>query len=112
MIPALRSVVRELARLRDELVPDSELQKARNYTTGRLELRLEESRAMASFLGGQEALHQRVMSMDEVIEAIRAVTPADIQDLAGRLIRDEALCAAVIGPNLTVRGLERVLRLP
>ena len=52
-------------------VPDAELEKARNYTTGRLELRLEESRAMASFLGGQEALHDRVLTMDEVIEAIR-----------------------------------------
>jgi predicted Zn-dependent peptidase len=112
VIPALRSVVRELARLRDEPVPDAELEKARNYTTGRLELRLEESRAMASFLGGQEALHDRVMTMDEVIEAIRGVTAADIQELAGRLVRDEAICAAVIGPNLTARGLDRVLRLP
>ena len=60
VVPALRSVVRELARLRDEAVPQAELEKARNYTTGRLEMRLEESRAMASFLGGQEALHDRV----------------------------------------------------
>jgi predicted Zn-dependent peptidase len=112
VIPALRSVIHELARLRDDPVPEAELEKVRNYTTGRLELRLEESRAMASFLGGQEALHKRVMSMDEVIEAIRSVTASDVQELAGRLMRDEAMCAAVIGPNLTVKGLDRVLRLP
>jgi predicted Zn-dependent peptidase len=112
VVPALRSVVRELARLRDEPVPDAELEKVRNYTTGRLEMRLEESRAMASFLGGQEALHDRVMSMDEVIDAIRGVTASEIQELAGRLIRDEAICAAVVGPKLTARGLDRALRLP
>ena len=93
-------------------MPEAELEKARNYASGRLELRLEESRRMASWLGGQEALHDRVMSMDEAIEAYRSVTAADIQEVAGRLVRDEALCAAVIGPNLTAPGLEQVLRIP
>jgi predicted Zn-dependent peptidase len=112
VVPAVRSVVAELARLRDQAVPPSELERARNYTLGRLELRLEESRAMASFLGSQEALHERVMTMDEVIEALRAVTADDIQALAGRLIRDEALCGAVIGPNLRSSEIEGALRLP
>ena len=64
----------ELARLRDERVPPAELERARNYAIGRLELRLEESRAMASFLGTQEALHDRVLTMDEVMESLRSVT--------------------------------------
>ncbi len=67
---------------------------------------------MASFLGSQEALHDRVMTMDEVMEAMRAVTADDIQALAGRLFRDESLCAAVIGPNQRLRSLEEALRLP
>jgi len=112
VVPAMRGVLAELARLRDEAVPAAELERARNYSLGRLELRLEESRAMASFLGSQEAMHDRVMTMDEVIEAMRAVTAEHIQELAGRLFRDEALCAAVIGPNLTSGPLEGALRLP
>ncbi len=110
--PATEAVLAELSRLRDERVPPTELERARNYALGRLELRLEESRAMASFLGTQEALHDRVMTMDEVIEALRAVTADDIQALAARLFRDEALCAAVIGPHLGSRRLEAALRLP
>jgi predicted Zn-dependent peptidase len=112
VVPAMRGVLAELSRLRDEAVSAAELERARNYSLGRLELRLEESRAMASFLGSQEAMHDRVMTMDEVIDALRAVTADDIQALAGRLFRDETLCAAVIGPNLTSRPLERALRLP
>jgi predicted Zn-dependent peptidase len=112
VVPAVRAVLAELARLRDEPVPATELERARNFTLGRLELRLEESRAMASFLGSQEALHERVMTMDEVMAALRAVTADDIQALAGRLFRDEVLCAAVIGPGLEARGLEAALRLP
>jgi predicted Zn-dependent peptidase len=112
VVPAMRSVLAELSRLRDEPVPAAELERARNYTLGRLELRLEESRSMASFLGSQEALHDRVMTMDEVMDSLRAVTADDIQALAGRLFRDEALCGAVIGPNLESRSLEGALRLP
>jgi predicted Zn-dependent peptidase len=112
VVPAMRAVLAELSRLRDEPVPAAELERARNYTLGRLELRLEESRSMASFLGSQEALHDRVMTMDEVIEALRAVTADDIQALAAQLFRDEVLCGAVIGPNLESRSLEGALRLP
>lgn len=110
--PATEGALAELSRLRDERVAQAELERARNYTVGRLELRLEESRAMASFLGTQEALHDRVMTMDEVIEALRAVTADDVQALAGRLFRDESLCAAAIGPHIGSRGLEGALRLP
>jgi predicted Zn-dependent peptidase len=112
VLPAMRAVLTELSRLRDEPVPTAELERARNYTLGRLELRLEESRSMASFLGSQEALHERVMTMDEVIEALRAVSAADVQALAERLFHDDGLCGAVIGPNLESRSLEGALRLP
>ncbi len=112
VVPAVHSVMAEFARLRDEPVSPGELQRARNFTLGRLELRLEESRAMASFLGSQEALHERVLTMDEVIEALGAVSADDIQALAGRLFRNETLCGAVIGPNLESGSIEGALRLP
>jgi predicted Zn-dependent peptidase len=67
---------------------------------------------MASFLGTQEALHDRVMTMDEVMDELRAVTTDDLQVLAGRLFRDELLCAALISPDGSGRGLDDGLRLP
>jgi predicted Zn-dependent peptidase len=110
--PAIRAVLAELARLRDERVPAAELERARSYAIGRLELRLEETRAMASFLGSQEALHDRVLTMDEVMDELRAVTSDDIHALAGRLFTDERLCAAVIAPRGTTSDLDAALRLP
>ena len=58
--PALEAILVELARLRDELVPDEELAKAKAYLSGGLELRMDETRHLASWIGGQEALHDRV----------------------------------------------------
>jgi predicted Zn-dependent peptidase len=111
-IPAVRAILGELARLRDEAVPGDELEKARNYAIGRLELRVEESRHMAAFLGTQEALHRDVLGIDEVIAALREVTTEDVRALAARLFRDDGLALALIAPRGGVKGLDRALRLP
>ncbi len=109
---ALEAVLAELQRLRESLVPPTELAKACNYACGRLELRLEESRHMASWLGGQEALHDRVLTVDEALAELQAVTPEQIHTLAGRLFRDELLSLAVIAPAGHGRHLETALHLP
>ena len=112
MREALEAVLGELARLRDETVSQEELEKARAYAKGRLELRLEESRHIAAWLGGQEALHEQVLTLDEALAALDAVTVEDVQALAGRLFRDEVLTLAVIAPARRSRTLEQALRLP
>jgi predicted Zn-dependent peptidase len=109
---ALSAILAELSRMRDERVPDAELEKARAYVSGRLELRLEDTRHMCAWLGSQEALHERVLTPDEALGALAAVTAEQVQDLAGRLIRDEALSLSVIAPRAAERTLERALRLP
>lgn len=109
---ALKAIVTELARVRDERVSDAELDKARAYVSGRLELRLEDTRHMCSWLGSQEALHDRVLTPDEALDALAGVSAEQVQDLAGRLIRDEALSLSVISPRAGERTLERALRLP
>ena len=75
---ALDAILVELARLRDELVPDAELEKAKRYLSGGLELRMDDTRHVASWIGGQEALHDRVLTLDEALAAVQAV------DAAGR----------------------------
>jgi predicted Zn-dependent peptidase len=108
---ALGAILDELARLRDDLVSDDELAKARAYLSGGLELRLDETRFLASWIGGQEALHDRVLTLDEALAAVAAVDAEAIRRLAGRLFRDELLRMAVVAPPRHVRGLGRHLRL-
>ncbi len=110
--PTLEAILVELARLRDEPVPAAELAKARAYLAGRLELRLEETRHLASWIGGQEALHDRVLTLDEALAEVAAVDAAAVQRLAGQLIRDAALRLAVVAPPRRGTRLEAALRLP
>jgi len=108
---ALAGILRELAALRDAPVGDDELRKAKAYLSGGLELRMEETRHLASWVGGQEALHDRVLTLDEALAAIERVSAADVERLAGTLIRDELLRLSVVGPARSLRGLDKHLRL-
>ncbi len=112
MREALGAILGELARLRDEPVPADELEKAKRYLSGGLELRMDETRHVASWIGGQEALHDRVLTVDEALVAIDAVSADDIQRVATALVRDDGLRLAAVAPARYLRGLERSLRLP
>jgi predicted Zn-dependent peptidase len=109
---ALAAILDELVRLRDDLVPTEELDKAKRYLSGGLDLRMDETRHVASWIGGQEALHDRVLTLEEALAAIEAVTADDIARVAGDLIRDDGLRLAAVAPARYLRGLERHLRLP
>jgi predicted Zn-dependent peptidase len=109
---ALDAVLVELARLRDEPVPAEELAKTKAYLSGGLELRMDETRHLASWIGGQEALHDRVLTLDEALARVAAVDAPAVQRLAGELFRDDGLRLAVVAPARHLRGLETRLRLP
>ena len=109
---ALEAILAELVRLRDEPVGDEELAKAKRYLAGGLELRMDETRHVASWIGGQEALHDRVLTVEEAQAAVEEVDAGSIQELARRLFRDEVLRLAVVARPRHLRGLESRLRLP
>jgi predicted Zn-dependent peptidase len=109
---ALAAILVELARLRDEPIPADELDKAKRYLSGGLELRMDETRHVASWIGGQEALHDRVLTIDEALAAIDAVAADDILRVAGNLVRDEGLRLAAVAPARYLRGIDRHMRLP
>jgi predicted Zn-dependent peptidase len=110
--PAVAAILTEMARVRDEIVPEDELARSKRYLGGRLELRMEETRNLASWLGGQEALHERVLTLEEALAELNAVTSDGIYALAGRMIRDDGLRMAVVAPPRRGRRLESLLRLP
>ena len=109
---ALAAILVELARLRDELVPAGELTKAKRYLGGGLELRMDDTRHVASWIGGQEALHDRVLTLEEALDAVETVDAQAIQRLATQLFHDDALRLAAVAPARHLRGLDRHLRMP
>jgi len=108
---ALEAILGELDGLRREPVPAEELKKAKEFMKGRLLLQMEDSLAVTSWLGRQEILEDRVLTVDEVLAAIDAVTAEDIQRVATERFREESLNLAVVGPFQEEEELKSLLRL-
>lgn len=92
------------------LVPAPELRKAKEYIKGRLQLRMEDTRAVAGWLGGYELLRGEILTVDEILAAIDRVSAEDVQRVAERVIRPELLNLAVVGPFRSAAPFERALR--
>ena len=101
----MKAVMREVERLRDEVVPDVEIERVRDFAKGRLELRLEDTRGVSGWLAGQELFLDRIRSVEEVAAIIDGVTTADIQRVARQYLRPELAYVAAIGPRASLVGI-------
>ena len=95
---AVQTILREFGKLVREPVDEVELRRTKNYLKGRMVLQLEDPRGLLTFGLRREVLENRLAEPEEVLEGVEAVTAADIQRLAGEVIRDEGLNFGVVGP--------------
>ena len=93
-IPVIR---REIARLREHGVDEQELADAKTYLTGALALSLDSSRAVAGLLHGLRVDGLPRDFLDRRAGLIAAVTRADVDRVARRLLRDDATVTVVVG---------------
>lgn len=94
---AVPVIVQEVARVR-EGVTEKEFSQAKELSKGRMLLRMEESRAVAGFLGGQELLRGEVRTVEQIIADIDAVEIDDLAKVANRVIRPEKMALSMVGP--------------
>ncbi len=106
----IKAILEQLHKLK-ETAPESELFKARELAKGHMILRMENSHNVATWLGGQEILTERILNVDQVMSIIDAITAEDLKQLAQELIAGEQLRLAVVGPVTESKPLERLLKL-
>ncbi|MFC1987813.1 M16 family metallopeptidase [Chloroflexota bacterium] len=106
----IKAVLDELSRLK-ETIPEAELTKAKELTKGRLLLRMEDTRSVAGWMGGQEILTGQILSVDQVVSIINAITAYEINELAKELIIGDRLRIAVVGPVANDEPIDELLKL-
>ena len=94
-----------------EGVPEEELERAKRMTIGRMMLRMEDTKAVSSWLGSQELLLGFVETVDEVAAKVEAVTTEDVRRVARDLFHSDRLNMAMVGPCRGKVRLHRALRL-
>ncbi len=107
---AITAILEQLELLKEN-IPDFEMQKAREISKGRLLLRMEDSRNVAGWLGGQEILLNRVLTLEDTVAIIDSITVEQLQQIARELIRLEKACLAVVGPISDSRPLKKLLKI-
>ena len=95
-------VVVELKRIKEEMLPEAELRRAKDHLKGSLMLNLESTSSRMSHLARQEIYFDRQFGLDETLEGVERVTQEDVQRVARDLLKDGALAATVLG---AVNGL-------
>jgi len=88
---------RELASVARDGISDAELVRGQGQLRGGLVLGLEDSMSRMSRIGKGELVHGEILSIDEVLRRIDAVTADDVRDLAAQMLT-VAPALAVVGP--------------
>jgi predicted Zn-dependent peptidase len=96
---ACEIIARELESLRTEGVSDEELRRGKEHVKGRMVLALEATAARMSRISRSILYGVPLLSLDEMLARVDAVTKDDLSELARELYAPAQLSAACIGPS-------------
>ena len=96
---ALSVVTAELERCVEDPASEEELTRSRENLKGRVVLGLESTGARMSRLGASTMNEMPILSVNDMIERIDAVSIADVRELAAQLFAPPQLSVAGVGPD-------------
>jgi predicted Zn-dependent peptidase len=96
---ACEIIGRELVKLRDEGVGDEELARAKEHVKGRMVLGLEATGARMGRLARSMLFDIPLLSIDELLERVDAVSAEEVAELAQDLYDPGNLAAACVGAD-------------
>ncbi len=105
---ALAAILEVISDIKTEMTI-GELTRAKELLKGRLYLRLEDSRNVALWYGGQELLNNQILSMDDVVSIIDDITLDSLKEVADRVLTGHGLNLALTGPVKQEAPLKELL---
>ena len=107
---AVAAILEETSKIKQGITTN-ELTRAKELSKGRLHLRLEDSRNVALWYGSQEILTQRILSIDDVICIVDAITIDELKEVAEGILTDSGLNLAITGPVKEEKPLRKLLKI-
>jgi predicted Zn-dependent peptidase len=93
----VESIINEFRDLKETLVADEELRRAKDHLKGSLMLSLESTSSRMSNLARQQMYFDRFFSLDELVESIEAVSASDVQRIARTFFDPKQTALTVLG---------------
>ena len=92
-------VLNEFKKIREKLVSDKELKKAKEYIKGNIILSLESTTSRMFRIANSELYYNRLVTIDEVTKMIDSVTPKEIIEIANEILEENYLTKIIISPQ-------------
>ncbi|HKE21202.1 MAG TPA: pitrilysin family protein [Bryobacteraceae bacterium] len=93
----VESILKEFRQLKESLVSDEELRRAKDHLKGSLMLSLESTASRMSNLARQEMYFGRFFTLDELVESIESVTAPDVQRIAQTFFDPKQIALTILG---------------
>ncbi len=111
MHECVATVMHELRAARSEGITDEELRRVKEQVKGGILLSLEDTWSVASRNGSHQLRYGRVIPVEQVVAEVEQVTRADVLRVAQRVLNEQAMHLAVIGPYEQIDDLGELLTL-
>jgi predicted Zn-dependent peptidase len=105
----LKVIVQELRKMADEPVGNDELAKAKEFRVGNFRLSLESPMSLAQRAGEALLTMGEIEPVDEVVAKLEAVTPNDLQKVAGDTFHADNIAVSVVGPGVAEEEIGQLL---
>jgi predicted Zn-dependent peptidase len=92
-------VLNEFKKIRDKLVSEKELNRAKEYIKGNIILNLESTTSRMFRMSNSELYYNRFVTVEEVIKMIDSVTAKEIIEIANEILEENYLTKIIISPS-------------
>ena len=95
---AIKVILEQIKKVRDDGVTELELKQAIDQTVGHTDLAMESSNFLAQICANSVLFEGKVLTPDEELAKIKAVTRDDIAKVAQEVFKEDRLNLALVGP--------------
>jgi predicted Zn-dependent peptidase len=107
----VEAIIGEYKKIKNKLVPEEELAKAKEITLGRMLIKFEDSEELAYHFAQEALLAQKIYSTGDLIAAYQKIGSNDILEAAKKYLVDDRMSLAFIGPKLDELKLEKIFKI-
>ncbi|MGC8742458.1 MAG: M16 family metallopeptidase [Verrucomicrobiia bacterium] len=101
----IKLILKELKNIKDNPPSKKEVETAKSYLIGQLEISLESTENQMNWLGEQLVGYNTIFAPEEVVSSIAAVTPEDVQQVARDFIKPQKAALAMVSSLKSDKGL-------
>jgi predicted Zn-dependent peptidase len=108
---AIKIILKEYKKIISGKIPETEIQRAKKHIKGKTIIALESSGEMANWIGSQEILKEKILTLKQIFAKIDRVGRKDIQKTAKEIFVPEKLNLALIGPFRDEKKFRKLLNI-